>query len=87
MGSLISRLDSRRVCGAAVLGISLAVALVLYFSGSPLVTFKRLPTSYFPGGSATATSMRLDWRSVAVCIPGFLGLIALVWPARKPPRL
>jgi hypothetical protein len=80
--------STRRILGATVLGISLAVGLALYFSGTPLLSLGQWDTTSFPGGgSATSGSIEIHWPFVAVCGPGFLGLIALVWPQRKPPRL
>jgi hypothetical protein len=79
--------STRRILGATVLGVSLAVALVLYFSGTPLLSLGQWHTSSFTGESVTCGSVDIHWPCVAVCIPGLLGLAALLWPQPKPPRL
>lgn len=79
--------STRRIFGATLLGISLAVTLVLYFSGTPLLSFGQWHTSSFSGWAAASGSVEVHWPFVAVCLSGFLGLIALVWPQRRPPRL
>jgi hypothetical protein len=78
--------SNRRVLGAAVLGTSLAIALVAYFSGTPLLSLGQWHTTSFPGGSTASASIEIHWPFVAVCFSGLLGLLALVWPQRNPPR-
>jgi hypothetical protein len=75
----------RRILGAVAVGISLAVALVLYVSGTPLLSLGQWHT--IPGTSAATGSIDIHWPFVAVCTSGFLGLVAFIWPQRKPPRL
>ncbi len=79
--------STRRILGATMLGVSLALALVLYFSGTPLLSLGQWHTTSFIGGSFICGSVDIHWPFVAVCIPGLLGLAALVWPLPKPPRL
>jgi len=71
-----------------VVGASLAAAVVLYSTGTPLLSLgQSYTTSFADGGSAISGSVQIHWPFVAVCGPGLLGLIALIWPQPKPPRL
>ena len=79
--------STRKRLGAAMLVMSLLVALVLYVSGTPLLTLQESHTSSFPGGSATAAQFEMHWPLLAVCASALLGLVAFVWPQRSPPRL
>ena len=80
------RTSIRKRLGAAVLAISLLVALVLYVSGTPMLTLLESHISSFPGGSATAAQFEMHWPLLVVCASALLGLVALVWPQRRPPR-
>lgn len=79
--------STRRILGATVLGISFAVALLLYSSGTPLLSLGQWLTSSSTYGSVSSGSVDIHWPFVAVCIPGLFGLGALLWPRPKPPRL
>jgi hypothetical protein len=79
--------STRKSLGAMVLALSLLVTLVLYFSGTPLLSLQESHTSSFPGGSVTVSQFQMHWPFFAVCICAFLGLITILWPQRKPPRL
>ena len=79
--------STRRSLGAVVIGISAVVAVVFWASGTPLLTLQESNTTTFPGGSATAMCFKVQWPLLAVCICGLIGLVALAWPQRKPPRL
>jgi len=79
---------TRRVLGATVLGVSLAAAFVLYSTSTPLLSLgQSYTTSFANAGSTISGSVEIHWPFVAVCGPGLLGLIALIWPQPKPPRL
>jgi len=79
---------TRRVFGATVLAISLTAACMLYVSGTPLLSLgQSYTTSFANGGSTISGSVEIHWPFVAVCGPGLLGLITLIWPQPKPPRL
>jgi hypothetical protein len=54
--------STRRSLGAVVLVISLLVALVLYVSGTPLLTLQESQTSSFPGGSVTASCFEMHFE-------------------------
>lgn len=78
---------TRRIFGVALLGLALAVALALYFSGTPLLSFGQWHTTSFPNGAVASGSVEVHWPFIVVCITGFLGFVALIWPQRRPPRL
>jgi hypothetical protein len=79
--------STRKSLGAVVLVISLLVVFALYESGTPLLTLQESQTSSFSGGSVTASCFEMHWPLMAVCTSAFVGLVAFVWPQRKPPRL
>ena len=79
--------SARKSVGAVMVVVSVLAALVLYVSGTPLLSLQESHTDSFPGGSVTVASYKMHWPLLAVCVAAFLGLIAFVWPQRKPPRL
>jgi hypothetical protein len=81
------RISTRKTVGAVILVSSVLAALALHISGTPLLSLQDSHTESFRDGSFTAEQYKMHWPLLAVCIAAFVGLIALVWPQRKPPRL
>jgi len=79
--------STRRSLGAVMLVISGLTAPLLYVYGVPLISFQESHADFFPGGAVTFSCYKMHWSLLPVCIAAVFGLIALVWPQRKPPRL
>jgi hypothetical protein len=70
-----------------VVVISLLAALAIYLSGTPLLSLISSQTESSPDGSITVSHFEMHWPILPVCLCAFLGLIAILWPQRRPPRL
>jgi hypothetical protein len=79
--------STRRILGAALAGISVAVAVVLQFAGKPVMSMDDWRTESFPGGDFTSGTLQLHWQLAAVAAFTLLGVAILVWPRRQPPKL
>jgi len=79
--------STRNRLGAALLVISPLVVVALYVSGTPLLTLQESHSSSFPGGVMIVSSYKMHWPLLVVGLFALLGLVALLWPAQKPPRL
>jgi hypothetical protein len=79
--------STRKRMGALVVLLSLLTALVLYVSGVPLLSVTQSHTSFFAGGALTSCCFDVHWPLGVVCTSAFLGVLASVWPQRRPPRL
>jgi hypothetical protein len=77
----------RKRVGALVVLLSLLTSLVLHVSGVPLLSVAESHTSFFAGGALTSCCFDLHWPLAVVCTSAFLGVLAFVWPQRRPPRL
>lgn len=67
--------------------ISLLAALVLYLSGTPLLSLINSRTASSPDGSVTVAHFEIHWPLLAVGAAGIVGLLVAAWPQRQPPRL
>ena len=79
--------STRKRLGVAAVVISLLVGMVLYLSGTPLLSLEYSHTSSFAEGHVTVQEYRAHWPFLAVCALAVLGLILSLWPAQKPPKL
>jgi hypothetical protein len=81
--------STRKKIGAAVVVISLLVAVALYVSGTPLLSLQDSRTTSSPDGSAvmTVAIYKRHWSLGPICVFALVGLVAFLWPAPKPPRL
>ena len=81
--------STRRRLGVVVVITSLVAVLALYLSGKPLISLTSWQTKTTASGaiSMTVGVIRVWWPLLATCGAGFLGLIAIVWPQQRPPRL
>ena len=70
-----------------MLVISLLAVLALYLSGTPLLSLVSSQTESSPGESFMVSHFEMHWPFLAVCLCAFLGLITILWPQRRPPRL
>jgi hypothetical protein len=78
----------RKSFGVTTLIVSLLVGITLHFSGTPLLSLESSHSESFPGGGGMIVqSYKMHWPLYPVCIFALLGVIALLWPARKPPIL
>jgi hypothetical protein len=89
---------TRRSVGVGTLLVSLLLAIGLYVSGTPLLSLQQsdtlssdsatlVVTSNVAGSSGTGVVVLVYWPLIAVGICAAIGLVALAWPQRKPPRL
>ena len=80
--------SARKSLGVATLIVSLLVGITLSFSGTPLLSLESSHSESFPGGGGMVVqSYKMHWPLFPVCMFALLGVIAFLWPARKPPRL
>ena len=66
--------STRRILGAALAGISVAVAVVLQFAGKPVMSMDDWRTESFPGGDFTSGTLQLHWQLAAVAAFTLLGV-------------
>jgi hypothetical protein len=79
--------STRKSLGAVVVLASLLTAPLLCIAGVPLLSVAESHTSSFAGGALMSCCLDLHWPLVVLCISAFVGLLAFVWPQRRPPRL
>jgi hypothetical protein len=66
---------------------SLLALLALYLSGTPLLSLTSWQTDSSADGFLAVGHFQVHWPLLAVCAAGLLGLVAIAWPERRPPRL
>jgi hypothetical protein len=66
---------------------SLLAVLALYLSGAPLLSLTSWQTDSSADGFIACGGFELHWPLLGVCAAGLLGLVAIAWPQRRPPRL
>jgi hypothetical protein len=84
--------STRRSIGLALIVISLLAVLALYLSGTPLLsqTSWQKTTSSAHGSMTVAVTfgeIHVRWPFLVVGATALLGVVAIVWPQRRPPRL
>ena len=81
------KIPTRKSLGAAVLFISLLLALGLYLSGTALWSLQESHTYSSTDASFTVAQAQVRWPLLAICASALFGLLAFVWPKPKPPKL
>ena len=71
----------------AVVVTSLLAVPALYLSGTPLLSLSSWLTESTADGFIACGGYEVHWPLLAVCAAGILGLVAISWPQRRPPRL
>jgi len=81
------KISNRRRLGVAVVVVSLLAVPALYFSGTPLLSLTSSQTEFFPGGFMAFGEVQVQWPLLVLCASMVVGLVALAWPRRRPPKL
>lgn len=66
---------------------SLLAVPALYLAGTPLLSLTSWQTDSSANGFMAVGSFQVHWPLLAVCAAVLLGLVAIAWPERRPPRL
>ena len=73
--------------GIAAVAGSLLAALAFYLSGKPLLSLTSWQTDSSAGGFLALAGFDLHWPLLPLCAAGLLGVLAVAWPERRPPKL
>ncbi|HVM47602.1 MAG TPA: hypothetical protein VMU04_06215 [Candidatus Acidoferrum sp.] len=77
----------RKSLGVVVVAASLLAVLALRLSGTPLVSVTSWHSDSSADGFITFGGFEVHWPLLAACAAGALGLVAIAWPERRPPKL
>lgn len=69
------------------MAISLLAVVVLYLSGTPLVSLTNSGIESNGGTLMAVGVIHVRWPLLAACFVGVIGLAAVVWPQQRPPKI
>ena len=79
--------STRKSFGLTILIVALLGGIAFCVSGMPFLSLESSHSSSFPGGFMLVQSYKMHWPLYAVGLVALVGLVTLLWPARKPPKL